>query len=237
MALNIRRQEAPNWQHALVTLYGAPGVGKTRLAAQAPSPLVIDVEGGCGALVGDIASIGAPEELQELVGYLKRGQHPYQSIVLDGLDALYAIYLKGAKGHRADPRSSHADAQSRLEALLREFMQLPLLKVVTGHAKTETEVIEEEGQKIAYSTIHIDLPPAMRETFEGMCDVVAYCFIGTKNAARGRRLLLAQPLISESKGKVKQVFAKDRTGNLGERPLPLAWETLANGLGIDGANA
>lgn len=234
MSLNIRRQEAPNWLHATIALYGAPGVGKTRLAAQAPAPLIIDVEGGCGALVGDIASISAPDELSELVSYLTCGQHPYQSVILDGLDTLYALYLKSAKGYRGEPRSFHADAQNRLEGLLREFVRLPVLKVVTGHAKTETETIEDDSQRVMCSTIHIDLAPAMRETFAGLCDVVAYCFIGTKGAARGKRLLLAQPAISESKGKIKHVFAKDRTGNLGDRPMPLAWETLARGLALDG---
>ena len=231
--VNIRRQEAPSWKYATVVLYGAPGVGKTRLAAQAPAPLIIDVEGGCGALTGDIASITAIDELQELINFLAKGQHPYKSVLVDGIDSLYAHVLRSANGSPREPRSFHADATQKLDRPFRDLLRLPMLKLITSHAKTDVETSTgDDGQKLTISSIRLNLPPAFRDTVESLADVVAYCFIGTKGQSRGKRLLLAQPAVQEGRGTMRQMFGKDRTGNFGDRPLPLVWEALGQGLGI-----
>jgi len=215
----IRNIEAADWSNAAVLLYGRGGVGKTTAATGAPvgRRIIIDVEGGCKKFTGAIAEVQSLESLDVLTSYLARMDHPYDVVVLDGLDALYELTyekLKGAAGK--DSRRGHIEPIARMVASLRRFVALPMLKIVTAHSKREPE-------DTLYHT-NIALPPALRDKTEQMFDVIAYC---RKNATNDRQMICEHTLTANG-----SVYGKDRTGVFGSTPRPLAWASLAKGLGL-----
>lgn len=66
--------------------YGEPGVGKTSLAACTPSPLIVSLDDGAGAVSADKLRIGSLKELRDLLQELRTGKHSYKTLVIDVLD-------------------------------------------------------------------------------------------------------------------------------------------------------
>lgn len=219
----IQRQAAPDWSAATILLYGPPGVGKSTTAFGAPAPLVVDCEGGARAFVGDVAPIRAIAQLHQVIDFLAALDHPYESVVLDGLDALYGLTFDAGAARRSfkDRRLLHVEPGEELVAALRRLVDLPLLKVVTAHSR-ETEQRSQEKDKPAERNIHIALPGALRERVAGLVDVAAYCW------RNGERRMIADATPG-GPGR-PAVWAKDRSGLFGERPRPLAWATIAQTL-------
>jgi hypothetical protein len=216
----IRNIEAPDWSNAAVLLYGRGGVGKTTAATGAPAGrrIIIDVEGGCKKLTGPSAEVQSLEQLDILTSYLAKMDHPYEVVILDGLDALYELTYEALKGKSAnrDSRSNHIEPIARMVPSLRRFVALPMLKIVTAHSKRESE----DG----LHHTNIALPPALRDKVEQMFDVIAYC---RKSDTSSRQMICEHTLTANG-----SVYGKDRTGVFGATPRPLAWASLAKGLGL-----
>lgn len=87
MAISLASiQRGKKEQPIRMIIYGSDGVGKSTLAAGAPSPIFLDVEDGLGALDVDSWKIESFDELMEAIGVLYDGGHEYKSVVLDSLD-------------------------------------------------------------------------------------------------------------------------------------------------------
>lgn len=72
-----------------LVIYGVPGIGKTTLAAQAPSPIILPVEDGLGQLdVPSFPQPGSYADVNDAIAALLNEQHDYSSFVLDSLDTL-----------------------------------------------------------------------------------------------------------------------------------------------------
>ncbi|MEZ6069433.1 MAG: AAA family ATPase [Pirellulales bacterium] len=83
-----------------VIVYGPPGSGKTSLAARMPAPIVVQVgEDGLDDLIDGGGCPGVPHtprvedwsELITLLGSLHSTNHPYKTVVVDGLSGCEAI--------------------------------------------------------------------------------------------------------------------------------------------------
>ena len=78
-----------------VTLYGAPGIGKSTLASQFPEPLFITTEQT--GLVG-VTALAPPKSFTELwentVALLKEENLPFKTIVVDSISKLDAIVIR-----------------------------------------------------------------------------------------------------------------------------------------------
>src|SRR5690348_1891175 len=77
-----------------IVLYGPPKIGKTTFASELPSPLIIDVEGGSGAL--SVARIEKDEinsygDVLDAVEALYTQDHAFQSVVIDSADWLETL--------------------------------------------------------------------------------------------------------------------------------------------------
>lgn len=72
----------------LVMVYGPDGVGKTTFAANAPSPLFLDVEGGTKRLPVSRVDASSYELVAQALRELATEEHQYKSVVVDSLDWL-----------------------------------------------------------------------------------------------------------------------------------------------------
>jgi hypothetical protein len=188
----IRTQtKAPRLEFPIASflLYGEPKVGKTITAAQFPGSLILNVlsENGTTQIEGDVVDISTPAQLQEAVRWLKAGQHSYQSVTLDGVSTFCMDAV--ARSDSRDTRRAVKDATNDLRPVLHEFLALPMIRVITGHARRDEEEIKIDGRSAVKVTIYPDLPPRLRLFIEGRVDAFGYCF-----ASKGRSLVWWLPL-------------------------------------------
>jgi hypothetical protein len=213
MAISVRQKTAIDWSRANLTIYGPAGTGKSSLASQAPGALIIDAENGCEAFTGSFISLSCWADFEETLALLE-GKHPYETAILDGQDALYKLACI-AVGKQRDPRRVHALAMEKFEPAMWRWRRLKLLRVTTGHGKTErsererAKRNEQTGQtwKERYTFVEtgFNLSPRADQLISEISDVVAYMY-----SKLGRRLLLTSPVDTEE----RLIFAKDRTGLL-----------------------
>lgn len=81
-----------------MVIHGENGIGKTTLAANAPRPLVLAVEAGIGTLQVPFLRIYSLNDLMsamtELHQAFRSGSRPFDTVVIDSLDALEAMVWK-----------------------------------------------------------------------------------------------------------------------------------------------
>lgn len=158
-------------------LYGEPKVGKTTAAAQFPQALILNVtsENGTTEIVGDVIDVTTPDNLTEVCRWLRAGGHAYKSIVLDGLSAFVLDEISRHKSK--DSRRSFKEAGKELTPALHEFLSLPMIRVITGHARRDEEEIKgDDGRTVVKVSVYPDLPPRVRLFVEGRVDAFGYCF-------------------------------------------------------------
>ena len=88
-----------------VLVHGIEGVGKSTFAAGAPAPVFVDIEGGTSRL--NVKRFPRPEtwlDVMEALAILTNGEHAYETLVIDTIDALEALnwhYLCASKRDRS----------------------------------------------------------------------------------------------------------------------------------------
>ena len=73
-----------------ILIYGPPGLGKTTLAIEFPSPVIMDLERGVPA-GSEVLSLGDAEDwsqVMEMLGALYTQEHEFKSLIVDSLDRL-----------------------------------------------------------------------------------------------------------------------------------------------------
>ncbi len=91
-----------------IVLHGGPGLGKTTLAAGAPTPLFICTEDGLGKLeVDTFPMMQSFQDVLDAITVLYTSEHNYQTVVIDSLDHLEPLIWQhlcdtyiGPKGER-----------------------------------------------------------------------------------------------------------------------------------------
>lgn len=125
--------------HRLVTLTGAGGIGKTRLALRVCEALALEFE--AGAVVVELASISHPDLLFHAIGHALRlyesgGRHMHQ-LVLDALRDLHLLLLLDNCEHLL------ADCAMLCQELLSHCPQLTILATSRERLHLSTEKVWE----------------------------------------------------------------------------------------------
>jgi hypothetical protein len=133
-------------------LYGIEGVGKSSFAAAAPAPVFIAAEDGIRNLDPVPESFPTPETFQDVldaVAELETGQHGYQTLVIDTIDAIDAL-IRDQVCRRNGWSSEDFDAYGRglkvtpdehrrlIAALDRLAAVRGMNVIVLAHARTKT---------------------------------------------------------------------------------------------------
>jgi hypothetical protein len=93
LASNIHRGPVARAQKTVI--YGPEGIGKTTLAAQFPSPIFLDTEGGTHHL--DVARFAAPktwDDVTKSITALASEPHDYRTLVIDTADWLEKLLIE-----------------------------------------------------------------------------------------------------------------------------------------------
>jgi phage nucleotide-binding protein len=123
-----------------VLVYGRSGIGKTRLCATAPDPLIISSESGLLSIADEdipVIEIKDLEDLQDAYEYCKsKKAKKFKTICLDSITDLAETILSDIKENSRDGRQAYGELNEEVAKMIRKFRDLP--KNTYFIAKVET---------------------------------------------------------------------------------------------------
>lgn len=158
-------------------LYGSPGVGKTSLANQFDTPLILDFEGRTKHLECYSVPIGAWEDIQNVYQALKNTDHQFKTIVFDTVDLFYRL----AVSHICDKRNIEHPSDEKwgkgsdmvkntIYPTITAFQALGLGIVFTSHVQEK----EIKTRVQAFTKTTVSLSQSAAGIFLPLCDIVGY---------------------------------------------------------------
>lgn len=128
MAIKIKStQVSVNSVKALI--FGESGTGKTKLAATAPTPLILNAEGGLLSLAGDnldSVDIKTVEDVMEVYQFVTESEDAkkYETIILDSVSEIGEVYLNALKKVHSDARQAYGVLATDMTDMIRAFRDI-----------------------------------------------------------------------------------------------------------------
>lgn len=197
-----------------ILIYGHGGVGKTTTAASAPSPILIDFEGGSKyfGLRGisiDVAQVQTWDEVRELYKTLRTSK--YESVIIDpvgeAMEKLMNSMIEEKKSKLVQPDGQPTMAgwgylKDNMRRFVKSFRDMDKHLILIAHVE---EKADDEGAIKKRPMIRTKLS----QELINMVDIVAYMEVIKDSEGNSKRILRIQPNSDKYE-------AKDRTGQLGE---------------------
>lgn len=217
-------------------VYGVESVGKTTLAAQAPSPLFLDIEGGSSHLDVPRLEIKTWTDMMAALDELAAGGHGYQTVVVDSADWAERLAIENLLAETKQPSIESfgygkgwvqaAERFARFLAKLDACVTAGMHVLVIGHAHIRR--VEPPDQMAAYDRYEPKLGKQTSPLLKEWADELYFANFKTK-------------LIEADSGKMKARGGKDRVlltthsaaydaktrAGLAEE-LPLEWASIAS---------
>ena len=152
MTIKLQSTSAMSMAHGVKCLvYGPAGVGKTRLCASAPNPVIISAESGLLSLRQfnlPAINIDSYADLTEAYKWATGSKEAaqFQTICLDSISEIAEVVLAEEKKRTKDPRKAYGEAQEQLVAMFRNFRDIAG-KHVYFSAKQEFTTDGQTGAK------------------------------------------------------------------------------------------
>ena len=209
--------------------YGEPGVGKTTLGNQFPSPLFISTEPGTSAMHAASVNVGSWQDMKLVLDALQNEKHSYKTVVLDTVDVAYSLCASHVCDSNGWVDVADGDWGRGWRAVDREWTNmiaklrsLPMCAVFIGHEKRE-EIMERMGSKDVATGRHrvsTALPRSARATLHAAMDFIIRCEFTEEND----RVMRTQP----TEGKRERIEAKARgeQGAMLPETLPMTFGCL-----------
>jgi phage nucleotide-binding protein len=167
-------REASQLQGVKVLVYGCEGVGKTRLCATAPNPIIISCEGGLLSLKKEkkpVIEIENFDDLETVYNYFitKASFKKFKTICLDSISDIAEKVLSEEKKGKKDKRQAYGETQEMMSDMIRKFRDLKGFNVY--FSAKEDIIRDSEGHVVQYrpsmpgNTLKNDLPYYFDEVF------------------------------------------------------------------------
>jgi hypothetical protein len=239
--LKISRGKSGAAERLLV--YGSAGIGKSTLAANAPNPIFLDLEGGSSQLdVARAEGLNRWEELLGAVQSLTTDAHDFETVVVDTLDRAEWLCWQSVC-ERAKVRSieqigggwnkgytaAYEEFRRLFGALETLWRQRRMRIIVLAHAALET-VKNPSGPDYQRYTLKVHKQVA--GLFYEACDATLFAHYDVavtkdEGASRGKASTLSD---------VRYVYTVEQATHLAKNRyglparMPLSWDALAEGI-------
>ena len=242
MAFNIESIKRSTQLPPRILVYGAPGVGKTTLAAKAPGVIFLPIEDGLGQL--DVPAFPKPETFDDVIAAISTlvdEDHDYRTLVIDSADKLEPIIWDHVcetvpleKGGKASRIEQHGYGKGYVHAVTewrRLFRGLDALRedrgmniVVIGHS--EVKRFEAPDQD-SYDRYQPRLQAKALAALVDWCDAVLFAHTKTTLVAadggdRRRAIGTGERLLATERRPAHE--AKNRYSM--PDVVPMAWEQI-----------
>jgi len=211
--------------------YGEPGVGKTTLGNQFPSPVFISTEPGTSAMLAASVPVNNWQDMKLVIGALKEEKHNYKTVVLDTVDIAYNLCATHVCDSNGWVDVADGDWGRGWRAVDREWTNmisqlrgLPMCTIFIGHEKRE-EIMERLGSRDVATGRHrvsTALPRSARATLHSAMDFILRCEMTEDN----QRLLRTQPV--ENKRERIEAKARGQEGAMLPETLGMTFKDLRN---------
>jgi AAA domain len=152
MAIQFGYTSQAGGNGAKMLCYGGSGVGKTRLAATAPAPIIISAESGLLSLRQynlPVIKIATYQDFSDAYSWCVGAKEAQQfgTIIVDSISEVAETILTAAKSKRNDGRLAYGDMADSLITAVKMFRDIPR-KHVLIIAKEERQKDEITGQML-----------------------------------------------------------------------------------------
>ena len=148
MAIKLKSTKDYKTSSLNILVYGEAGVGKTKLCATAPKPLIISAEGGMRTLAEEdipVFEISTRADCDEIYDWIVSSQEAkqYDTICIDSLSEIAEVLLLSEKKKTKDARQAYGVMNDEMAILIRGFRDLP--KNVYFSAKLKKDKDDKSG--------------------------------------------------------------------------------------------
>lgn len=206
-----------------ILVYGQNGSEKTRFAASAPKPLILDVnEKGTRSARqytdARVFQVKKFEDVTYVYWFLRDQEHDFESVIIDNLTTLAQLCMTHVlkEGADRDPNKDPAIASMRdwgkvnelMKPLMLNYRNLPLNTIFIAQER----VVEDDDE----DTLHMpDLSKGVRGIATGSVDIIGRTY--KKEVRKGKKGKKKEEVVWEPRmlvGPSDKFVTKDRTGML-----------------------
>lgn len=148
MAIKIQKTSDIDDSGVKCVVYGGAGVGKTRLCATAPKPIIISAESGLLSLKDvdcDFIEISKLRDLDDAYKYLKSSDD-YETICVDSLSEICEVVLAELIPNHKDKRQAYGEMAEAIMPMLKRFRDLKGKNVI--FTVKMIQIQDEESGKV-----------------------------------------------------------------------------------------
>ena len=200
MAINIQNTNDMKVDSVKCVIYGGAGVGKTRMCASAPNPIIISAEEGLLSLAEvdcDYVEIKTLKQLDEAYKHFKADNN-YDTICLDSLSEICEVLLQECLPNYKDPRQAYNEMAQAAMPLIRKFRQIK-----GKHTVFSSKLIRVQDEESGNVTEELFIPGrVIPNQVPYMVDELFCLQVDRKNV----------PFLQTSPDRMR--FCKDRSGAL-----------------------